>query len=301
MDNFGRVIELENKSSVADKNFTVKNLHITFDVQDQTGEEPAQGRVRIYNLPPEKRRKLRFQKLLKLDFFGDTMIIKAGYTGNVKQIYEGVSISAINRKEGPNWITDILLVPEIARILNAQIPEKDAKTYPAGTPKITILLNILSAFNIPISGEERQKMLNTLGGAGIRKATTVYGSAKQALDKLSSQWRTFINPRFTGNKMIGLVPGQVLNENNPIVIKEGNLIGTPEILDSGIRFGTRLNPDVALHKLVDIQSKTTEDLTTSGKYATVNVNHRGDNRQGDFITMATGVYTLDEQQSLGLI
>lgn len=292
MINFGRTIEIDIES--ATEKIEVRNLRMIFDVQDQVGDEPAQGRITIYNLNPDHRAAIRFEKLKSLDRFGSTLTVKAGYAGvgDPTQIYQGVIISAVNTKNGPDWITEIITAPEIARLLTAVINKK--QPYPAGTLKSTIFFDVIDDLNIPVNSQEKVKVLDILGFAVTKKSWTVFGSAVDVLNRLSNQWKKMINVRYIGNQVSMLVAGDSVNVI-PIKINKGNLIGAVEVIDSGVKFKVQLDGGINRSKLVDVESATVDDLTTSGKYVTTLVNHRGDNRQGEFATSCTCVFPNSEK------
>ena len=290
MINFGRVVEIDIKNNR--QTIEIRNLKMIFDVQDQVGDEPAQGRFTIFNLNPDNRAAIRFEKLKSLDKFGDTITIRAGYQDDIKQLYEGAIISAINNKNGPDWMTEIIAVPEIARLLTATVSR--AQPYPKGTPKASIFFDVIDDLNIPLNSQEKSKVLEILGTAQIKKSWTLYGSAVDVLNRLSKQWKEMINVRYYGNKVSTLVVGESVN-TVPVKINRGNLIGSVEVTDGGVKFKAQLDGELNLHKLVDVESATVDDLTTSGKYVTTMVNHRGDNRQGDFSTSCACVFPNSEK------
>lgn len=290
MINFGRVVEVDIIS--ARETIEIRNLRIIFDVQDQTGDEPASGRITIYNLNPKHRAAIRFEKLKELDRFGNTIRLKAGYINNVKQIYSGDIISAVNTKNGPDWITEIITTPEIARLLTANLT-RDVP-YPKGTLKADIFFDILGDLNIPVNNQEKSKILSILGTAPIKKSWTMFGSAADHLSRLSDQWRGMINVRYQGNRASLLTAGETINAI-PIQINAGNLIGAIEVVDGGVKFKVQLDGDLTRNKLVFVKSETVDDLTTSGNYATTNINHRGDNREGNFATSCSCIFTNAEK------
>ena len=279
MINFGRVIEIDIIN--AREKIEVRDLRMIFDIQDQIGDEPASGRFMIYNLNPQHRSAIRFEKLKRLDRFGSTVRLRAGYKDNLIQIHEGVIISAVNTKDGPDWITEIITSPEVSRLINAKITKDVA--YPKGTLKSKIFFDLLDDLNIPVNNQEKTKTLSILGTSVIKKSWTIFASAVDALSRLSSQWREMINVRYQGNQVSFLPPGETIN-TIPIQINAGNLIGAVEVVDSGVKFKVQLDGNLTRHRLVSVESKTVDDLTTSGNYATINVNHRGDNREGNFVT-----------------
>ena len=288
--NFGRVVEIDIESPR--DTIEIRNLRMSFDVQDQVGDEPASGRFIIYNLNPEKRAALRFEKLKSLDRYGNEVTLRAGYTGNIKEIYKGTIISAVNTKDGPDWRTEIITVPEIARLLTA-IVTRDTP-YAKGTKKAKIFFDVINDLNIPLNKEEKNKVEEILGSATIQKSWTVFGSAVDVLSQISSQWRNMINVRYYGDKVQTLVVGESVNDD-PIVINNVNLIGPVEVIDGGVQFKTQLDGNLNLHKLVRVESATVDDLTTSGNYVTQIVNHRGDNREGDFFTSCSCVFPNSEK------
>lgn len=289
MSNFGRTIEVDILGS--NKTIKIRNLRVVFDVQDQTSDDPARGNIQIYNMNQENRRSIRFEKLKQINKFGDTIKVRAGYPENIRQVYDGVIISAINTKVGPDWITTIEAQPEIARLLSAEISQT---VYTKGTPKITIFLNLLNDLNIPTQSTELSKIRTFFGSAKISSSWTLFGSAPEVLARLSKQWRNLINVRYQGNQVSLLPVGESLNEV-PIEINKTNIIGSPSVIDSGLNFSVQMNPDITLQTLVHVESETVNDLTTSGNYVAVNVNHRGDNRQGDFITQIRGIFPNGEK------
>ncbi len=292
MSNFGRTIEVDIIGS--NKTVEIRNLRVIFDVQDQTSDDPARGRIQIYNMNAENRRAIRFEKLRQLNKFSDTIKIKAGYPDNIKQVYLGVIISAVNTKVGPDWITTIEAQPEIARLLSAEVK---SRTYSKGFPKGAILLELLEALNIPLPKLELEKIKATFLGATISSSWTIFGPATEVLKRFTGDhgsWRNLINVRYQGNLVSLLPAGESINAI-PIRINAANLIGTPSIIDSGINFSTQLNPSITLQTLVRVESETVKDLTTSGNYVAVNVTHRGDNREGDFITQVRGIFTNAEK------
>ena len=287
--NFGRTIEVDILGS--NKLIEIRSLRVIFDVQDQTSDDPARGKIQIYNMNQENRRSIRFEKLKQINKFGDTIKIRAGYPGNIMQVYDGVIISAINSKVGPDWITTIEAQPEIARLLSAEVSQT---VYTKGTPKITIFLNLLKDLNIQTQSTELTKIRTFFGTATISSSWTLFGSAPEVLSRLSHQWRSLINVRYQGNQVSLLPVGESLNEV-PIEINKSNIIGSPSVIDSGLNFSVQMNPDITLQTLVSVESKTVDDLTTSGNYVAVNVNHRGDNREGDFITQIRGIFPNGEK------
>lgn len=291
MENWDRVVRVEFKSWQDSSSFTVQDLKIEFDIDKTSNVEPNKCFLKIYNMNPDHRGKMRFRWNLANDKYGGEIKVLAGYGSEYKQIFRGSITQATNKKVGPEWVTEVEAQTMLREMLRARINRPE---YPAGTAKINIFNDILNDLGIPMTARSKSKIREKFGSAKIKKSWTLYGSAADCLDRLSNNLPDFINIKFHDDGVDALRVGESINDTPIKIWPDRGLIGTPDVTIKGLDCKCMLRHDVHVGVLINVKSKTVASLEQTGNYVIRKVQHKGSNRDGEFVSMLSCVYPLSE-------
>ena len=294
-DNWERTVMVEFRPTTG-RNFFIHDLKVEFDIDKTSSVEPNKCFLKIYNMNPDHRGKMAFRWNLANDKYGGEIRVSAGYGTEYFQIFRGAITQATNKKVGPEWVTEIEAQTMLREMLAARISRE--APYPAGTKKLKIFEDILNDMAIPMTAKSKESVRTKFGGATIKKSMTLYGSASDCLDRLSNNLQDFINVKFHDDGVDALRVGESINDT-PIDIN--SMIGTPEVTIKGLDFKCQLRHDLHVGILVNVSSETVASLEQSANYVIRKVQHKGSNRDGEFATMLSCVYPIDESNARAML
>jgi hypothetical protein len=290
-DSFGREVEVEFRPKNGPA-FFINDLRVSFDIDKATNVEPNKAFIKIWNMNADHRGKMAFRWNTINDKYGGEIRLRAGYDGELKQIFRGAITQAIPKKVGPDWITEIEGMTLLREILEAKVTRKTP--YPAGTPKFQIFKDLLDDLGVATTARSLNRVRVIFGNATIKKSVTLYGSAAEVMNRLNKDLSDYINVRFTDDGVELLRIGEAIN-TVPIKLWPGlGLLGTPEITIAGCNFKSLLRHDIQIGTLCSVRSETVDALKSSGNYVVRRLQMKGDNREGEFTSNYQAVFPNSE-------
>lgn len=258
---------------------------LEFDITRNTLTSANVCQVRLYNLSPQNRNKLRRAVTTGWSEPLETITLRAGYSGyggsspnpigsdfgvNLPVIFSGNVSEAHSYREGINFVTQIECYDGGFAFVNGQVPS--GLSFPKGTPYKTIITALIASLpNITVGA-----VGNYLGV--LSRTFTPTGSTIEVLKQLTGGGFFIDNGMgyALGNNEYSLSPGPP-----PVVDAASGLLNTP-ILENGIvTFNMIFEPSLSIGTGLHLVSKTLETgvgqqlANYSGFYKITSVKHRG--------------------------
>lgn len=273
---------------------TITDLRIIFDANKSDGEQLNKATITIYNLKSSSRSALSKPRPLKAGFADNviTVLLYAGYEGNIKEIIAGDIYMAHSTRVGTEWITTIELYSGIASATIGNV----SVSFDGSTKAKSIADELINPLGISV--DYTQDALDILSG----QTYSDFSDSGMALRSINVFLKRF-DLKFTieeNNK------GLVYKENMPrkreeeiteinSFNKNNGLIGSPNITRTGVEFVALLRPEIHILDTVFVESQTINealqrDKLLLNKYAVKNIRHFGDSRGEEWFTAIEGFY-----------
>lgn len=256
-------------------------LRVDFRVEQDDEETPNNLSIDIYNIGKKTRSLLEevSTKIKNEDkkINEPTIILNAGYEGNVKTLFVGDISDVETGKNGTDIITSIEAGDGEAAFSQARLE----KSFAPGTNVGEVLRNIKGALGVE-SGEE----IGVNASQPFENGLSVTGSAKSTLDYITQ--KQGLTWSIQNNKLQILPPDTSTNETAFVLSATSGLIGTPSKIKekvksttgtrtgrnskAGIRCTSLLNPEIKPGRKIIIESFAIE-----GEFVVTKVTHKGDN------------------------
>lgn len=244
-------------------------LRFAFRVARDLTKHSNNADVRVWNLRPDVRRSLEHRQRVPVR-------IEAGYQGALTQVFFGALRRAEVYKEGPDIITRVHSGDGELQLQQARV----AKTFPQGTPWLSVVRTIVQALGI---GE------GNLARAPITGSTLrPYAIAGFAADELEAvclsrglRWSVQ-----DGNFTVA-VSGQPAFSGSALISPATGLIGLPTIDSEGrVTCRSLMLPDMLPGRAFQLESA----FGPSGRFAAIRTLHVGDSHStSDWFTEMTGI------------
>lgn len=229
-----------------------------FNIFRNTYSSMNAGTIRLYNLSPLNRSKMRqdpvpviANRLVKLD---------AGYGDNLPTIFSGQLTQCWSVREGVNFITEL-------SAFDAREAFTGAKTnlaVPANTPQSSILESFVS----DMPNVEMGKVGSSFDGTiGVRGNSYSGNSCDLASELANGQF-------FIDNGVANfLAPNECLQGQLQAINADSGLIGTPRREQQFVMIDVLFEPRVIVGQYIQLISST--DDSFSGAYKIISINHSG--------------------------
>ncbi|MHA6481056.1 phage protein [Paenibacillus sp. strain BS8-2] len=234
MNNFGRVIEvMTNGMSFHSDDFTIEGT-IPFD----NDPLPNESEVKLYNLAPNSIHRLKV---------GETLIINAGYRGDVGVILHGFISKVATSKDGVDRITT-LYVMDSEDLSKREVTEK---AYAAGTLASYILKDMAAYIGLPVA------QFDLVQDYRYQEGFTAKGEVTKILSNVAADCKTeaFINKGKLYVRNLKRGADQLFG----LSVATG-LIGTPQYFEEesakGYTVQSQLQYRITTASIIDLQSKT---------------------------------------------
>jgi len=260
---------------------------MSFDVLATSKSEPNTAKITIYGLS-ESQRKLFGPGLQAIEF-------RAGYKEALGTIFKGTwdpeKSYATHIKTGPVWQTDIETGEGLKEVQVAFIN----RSYSAGTPLATVIMDISGLFGVPV-------LMEFTRPETLLFAATFTGRASKVLDDLAWSFKfdwsiqhgsLFVTERGEPAAAAGVAT---------ILSHSTGLIGDPVVTTDGIECNTLMLSTMKPKGLIKIQddsvpgkieqlairaknkksNKLRSEISDSGIYVVDEIQYYGDNRGGDY-------------------
>jgi hypothetical protein len=281
--------------------------YVSFQAEKQVTGEGNKCSLKLYNLSETQINvsSFRFNQNTTKLVYGAFIIVRAGYveTG-LLSMFTGVITDGYTTREGADYVTYIDAVNISSEI------KKLSVTYiaPKGQPYSKTIVDLIASVGGIIAADQLSQISARLAGEIHEENESYSGSLGDALKVFQKSFNKNIDIYFdedgAGFVPIGkTVPGRPLQLFTPksIVgaVVGGQLIGSPRSTRRGLDFDCTLNASIRLNDPVKVISELTARLavfdpgTGFQKLSLLyvaNVNHSGDNRDGEFKTSISAYY-----------
>jgi hypothetical protein len=242
-----------------------RDLWCSFDVKSFARKKPNEATVKIYNVSESTARWLEQPNL--------TLTVNAGFDVP-GQLFQG-AISrdgVVTTNANEEWVTTIVAA-------DGRRAYRDSiflKSYPPATAALTMIRDIATAMNKPVTFSAVQPTyVFPFGVAFAEKARSALDQVLAAAGGL--RW-TIIGGVLYILDPLGPVPG-----NAPVVTPQSGLHGSPQRTKKGAKFTCDLNPAIVAARGVVLKSRM-----LSGTYRVEELNHQGDTWGTVWQTMTMG-------------
>lgn len=250
---------------------------LEFDIQRNfLGSQANLARFRIYNLAPLSRNAIRFDD----DNYGEfrSVTLQAGYGNNLSTIFKGNITRGSSRREGVNFITEIICGDAGYNYTNSFF----SQVVPSNVTDRTLFETLIES----MPGV-------SVGAVGDFPNTSLRSSSYNAptIDILyeNSNGCFFIDKQ----KAHVLNPDEYISNGDILVVSsETGLLGTPQISDTILYFDMIFEPRIDVGSLILLQSET--DKKYNKYWRITEVTHRGmvsESVCGEVITTVNANYT----------
>lgn len=123
--------------TIGKKKYYLGGLDFTFEIPFEDTDEPPVATLTVKNLSENSRAEIKKN---------ETIILNAGYEGDVGCILLGKVVGLKHKQSGVDWTTTITVQPCADQILNQKIN----KTYKAKTTAKTIVKDLLNIFGVEV-------------------------------------------------------------------------------------------------------------------------------------------------------
>jgi len=240
----------------------IENLFIQIEIKKQISGKPNEGAVQIYNLSQKTEDQIRDN--------GIRIRVLAGHDGKPILLHDG-DIRRVERDRGEvDRITTISLGGNTVKLRQALFNQ----SYSGQVAVKQIAQDAISSFGIASADIDQIPDDAFLYDFSFTGKTGIL--LDKILNPLNIQWfedDNFIRFSARGKALEDVV---VLNKNS-------GLIGSPSVTDSGVKFKSVLNGRITLNNRIKIESEL-----VNGVYKVSQILHKGDNREGEFITEGLG-------------
>lgn len=253
----------------------IKNLFIEFEVVKEAVATPGEGFVRVYNLNENTETRIK-QKFEQVRIF-------AGYGENTGLIFNGDGRRVERDREELNRITTVTIGGNVSKITRARVN----RSYEGQVTVRQIVTDALPSFNLDFDS------VDVIPIAATQEDFAFSGRTSDLLKKILTPLNIYYYEvdGVVGFSVIGETP-----EQTSIVINEfTGMVGTPSITDEGVKVKMLLNHQLNVNALVQIQSEVLDRAPNAdaqnakaseqqGVYKITKLTHKGDNREGEFLT-----------------
>ena len=244
--------------------------YIVFSIRRRSTDTQADGDVRIYNLSDNNEELVTERGL--------PVVLAAGYLRpqqNVSEIFRGDVVRFERQRIGNDRVSVVHVGNEVMRQTSATIE----RTYD-GRATVHQIINDLVR-ELRLSAGSLEDIPNT-----TLFNYRVSGPVTDSLRRLLEEER--IGLRFYIDGGVVYFTQQGRPSRGPtsrfVISQDSGMIGTPTVTDDGIRVRTILENRIHLGAIFRVVSLG----RSLGDYKVVEIEHSGDNRQGEFVSLIEG-------------
>ena len=263
---------------------TITDLRISFEVTKSLISFPNIAIITLYN-PNED----TYSKLKQTD---TNIVLNAGYDGNIKLVFKGNIRNAFITKQGTDRIVTIYAGDGDNDWQNAVFN----KTFSENISVDRAVAEMIATFEEATTGiiEGLPTSQDKLRGQVLS------GPTKNLLDNYGEEYG--FNWSIQDGE-VTIIPSDmpISNADAVLISQSTGMLGSPAITEIGVDVTTLLNPSIIPNGLITVDSKfsdtalgnlefrTVSRSSASGNYKVQQVIHRGDSRNGDWVSVTKGV------------
>ncbi|MCK5607371.1 hypothetical protein KAR91_36140 [Candidatus Pacearchaeota archaeon] len=241
---------------------SIENLYIQIEIKKNISGKPNEGIVNIFNLAENTENHIQ-EKGVRIRVF-------AGHDDRPIMIHDG-DIRRVDRdRSGVERITIITLGGNVIKLSQAVFN----KSYSGQVSVKQIVLDSIPSFNIDATD------IDQIPDDAFLYDFSFTGKTSDLLDKILNpigvQW-------FESDNFIKFSANKKALDSVVLLTKDTGLIGSASITDKGVKFKSVLNGRILLNEKIKIESTLVNGVTK-----VIQILHKGDNRDGDFITEGIG-------------
>jgi hypothetical protein len=240
----------------------IDGLYIQIEIKKNISAKPNEGFVNIFNLSENTENQIREK--------GTRIRVFAGHDNRPVLLHDG-DIRRVKREpQPPDRITRITLGGNVIKLSQAFFN----KSYSGQISVKQITLDSIPSFNIDATD------IDQIPDNAFLHDFSFTGKTSDLLDKILNpvgvQW-------FESENFIKFSANRQALDNVVLLNKDTGLIGSASITDKGVKFKSVLNGRIVLNERVKIES-----ILVNGTTKVIEILHKGDNREGDFVTEGIG-------------
>ncbi len=254
----------------------IEDLHVQFKVKKTLKKEPNTCEISIYNLSEASRAGMQ-RKHAKV-------ILEAGYTDTMSQIFSGDARVIDHIHDGSNWITKAQCGDGERAFQYARITE----SFRPGSTVHQVARRLIAALGLP--GVDALKAIGDNIQEQLTQGYSMIGPASRELDKLLKgrglEWSiqdgqlqvikkgdVTLRPAIVLSADTGMIGSPSHGTPGPDKKDKSNLLKVKSLIQPGIKPGGRIR----------IESETRD---INGDYRVETVSHSGDTHGGDWFSEA---------------
>jgi len=240
----------------------IDSLYTQIEIKKAISGKPNEGTVNIYNLAEATENQIQEKGIRIRIFAGHDLQPILLHDGNIRRV-ERV-------RQPPDRITSIFLGGNTIKLAQAIFN----KGYSGQVSVRQIVEDAIPTFNIDATDLDQIPDDAFLYDYSFSGKTGVMFD--KILNPIGVQW-------FESDNFIKFSSNQKALENVVLLDSDSGMIGSPTVTDKGVKFKSVLNGRIVMNERIQIKSSL-----VSGTYKVIEILHKGDNREGEFITEGTG-------------
>jgi hypothetical protein len=270
---FNRSVELRVFVS-GNRALVITDLDMDFDIRANRRRQPNQAEITVYNMSEANR--------LLLSQEGTAIEFSAGYSGQNKVLFRGVTTSIIHMRSGNTWQSVIYAGDGQKEFLSAYF----SASYAAGFSVSQIIKDVANTIGLSVELDLPNDQLTT--------SITLDGLAKDALKEICEDYgyRYSIQHQVLQVVLKGQRPSR---DTQAIQVNASTgLLSPPQITTKGVSLESLLDGAVKPSRLIQVQAlqtvqnvkdphkKKVKQQSADGVYIVDIVNFKGSSKEGAF-------------------
>jgi len=275
---FNRVIKI----SIED--IKIEKLRMTFNITKTMSNELENANITIYNLSNNTRNKIRRTTYLDERVQGSPVIVEAGYSDLVQQVFSGEVTFISHEKKMANIITSLDASNQYLTCSTANVE----KSFSKGVTAKELVEYLISQLGLDPQIETVKEILNNKRfDRNYILSGQIRSNLNQITKLLDLSWT------IQDKKLIILKQGQPLSMQAIEVSSNNGLISVKRT-NEGYDFFSLLNPQIKPGHLVYLKSKLNKNIPLLVKKINLNC----DNFQGSFSMMVNTREVAEEKTAM---
>lgn len=272
----------------------ITDLRVAFEADKLDGQQVNHALIWIYNLSPGARALLARPYPLDARLVEPvvTVFLSAGYEGDVKRVMAGDLVSATNRRDGADWVTELDVFSGFNVATKAEISVNFST--PTSARAITDALVAPLGLDVRYTDEARQ----TLERERVSDYAEI-GLSYRLADEFLHRYDLAFTIDEDGQGLVYAPtrprdPDAGQSASNTLSPQTG-MVGAPVITNVGVELVTLLRPDLRLLQRIFVESQTTAGTlggsALASDYHIRAMRHSGDTRGPEWFTEIEAVYS----------
>jgi len=264
---FDRKTEL--KVFAGGRQYTIRDLHMDFDILSNRKSKPNQAKITIWNLS-ETTRNLFSEDLQGIEF-------SAGYQTTPVLIFRGATNNVLHVPGRVDY-QSIIFAGEGQKEFSESVFNK---SYAKGTPLSLVLKEVSASLGLPAEIDDESVDHVLLTGLSLS------GRTKDVLDRVTADHGLTWSIQHGTTEIVKAGEPPRRDASAIVVSTDTGLLESPVLTDRGVRVKSMLDARIRPSRLIDVRPRST----------TLNYSEAIKNKPPK--TDATGIYIVDRAQYVG--